>query len=561
MGCGSCGSSINGVPAGCGNNGTCGTGGCNKLNTFDWLSDLPYSAQYDKFKVVEVSFKNGSRKGFFRNLTNIDCHTGDYVAVEGNTGGFDIGKISLSGELVRLQMKKKRVDEEADLPRLVRLASERDMERWEYAKEQEYPTMLMARVIARRLDLRMKIGDVEYQGDGRKATFYYTADERVDFRELIKIFAKEFRVKIEMRQIGARQEAGRIGGLGTCGRELCCSTWLTDFKSVSTAAARYQNLAINQSKLSGQCGRLKCCLNYELDTYLEALQEFPKNADTLYTGRGTARLIKTDIFKRLMWYVLPESLMQYPLKVDQVKHIQELNREGDKPDDLTSLVYAAIMEEQKNVAYDVGEVELDDVEELKREKRRKRKKRRRNRERERAKANKSNAAQKTDKPSEGIKKDQARPSNRISPTSVTKRGIEDKRRTKSSNRGDGKFNSGAKKQGEKTPVNRNTKRPGNKPTKPSVDNKRAEVYKRRSDDEKSKKTDMNSPKSRQERPKRGDDGQKRFKSKPPTQQNKPNADNKVPPHKRKRTDNPKPNKPRRPNDKPNHNQNKPPKQS
>ena len=262
---------------GCRSNGGC-TGGCNRLNVFDWLSDLPFSAQQDTCKIVEVSFKNGSRKAFFRNLTNIDCYTGDMVLVEAKTGGYDIGRISLSGELVRLQMRKKAIAENSDLPRLIRIATENDLDRFEDIKRQEHDTMVLARVIARQLGLRMKIGDVIYQGDGRKATFYYTAEDRVDFRELIKQYAREFRIKIEMRQIGSRQEAGLIGGIGTCGRELCCSTWLTDFKSVSTVAARYQNLAINQAKLSGQCGRLKCCLNYELDSYLDAIKSFPKNA-------------------------------------------------------------------------------------------------------------------------------------------------------------------------------------------------------------------------------------------------------------------------------------------
>ena len=243
------------------------------MNTFDWLSVMDVEDP-EPFDIVEVSFKNGARKSFYKNPESLDIITGDNVVVETGTG-YDIGRITLSGDLVRLQMKKKNVDEDAVLHAVLRRANDRDMERLEEARSMEKHTMIRSRVIARTLGLEMKIGDVEYQGDKRKATFFYTADGRVDFRELIRHYAKEFRVKIEMRQIGARQESARIGGLGSCGRELCCSTWLTDFKSVSTAAARYQNLAINQAKLSGQCGRLKCCLNYELDTYLDALEHFP----------------------------------------------------------------------------------------------------------------------------------------------------------------------------------------------------------------------------------------------------------------------------------------------
>lgn len=333
MACSSCGtkSADGSKVGGCGSNNGCSTGGCNRFNVYDWLSDLPFTAQSDGFRVVEVSFKNGSRKGFFRNANNIDCHTGDTVVVEAGSGGHDVGRISLSGELVRLQMKKRRVREDADIPRLLRIANEKDRERWEWAREQEYPTMLLSRVITRDLGLNMKIGDVEYQGDGRKATFYYTADDRVDFRELIRVFAGEFRVKIEMRQIGARQEAGRIGGIGACGRELCCSTWLTDFKSVSTVSARYQNLAINQVKLSGQCGRLKCCLNYELDTYLDALRDFPQ-PEILETEMGNARLVKTDIFRRMLWYSIPKTdAIFVPMTVEQVKEILALNKQGIKP--------------------------------------------------------------------------------------------------------------------------------------------------------------------------------------------------------------------------------------
>lgn len=387
MGCASCGSGgcgssagNNGEPKGCRSNNGCSTGGCNKLNVYNWLSDLPFSAEQDSFKIVEVSFKNGSHKSFYRNTDNLDVHTGDTVVVEVPSGGYSIGRISLSGELVRLQMRKRRVKDNADIPRLLRRAGQADLERWKYAREQEYPSMLMARVISRQLGLNMKIGDVEYQGDGRKATFYYTADERVDFRELIRLFAKEFRVKIEMRQIGARQEASRVGGIGSCGRELCCSTWLTDFKSVSTVAARYQNLAINQAKLSGQCGRLKCCLNYELDTYIDALKEFPKNVEFLETEAGSARLVKTDIFKRKMWYAIKGSNAIVPLNVKRVFEIQAMNREGVKPAGLMGMEAIAAAQKAAKVGFEdgVGELTLNTLEKTdKRKKDKERRKRRR----------------------------------------------------------------------------------------------------------------------------------------------------------------------------------------
>ena len=220
------------------------------------------------------------------------------------------------------------------MKKVLRRASDRDLDLLKQNKDREKEAVIRSRAISRQLKLDMKVSQVEIQADGRKATFYYIADDRVDFRELIKIFASEFRVKVEMRQIGARQEAGKVGGIGSCGRELCCSTWLTDFKSVNTTAARYQNLSINQSKLSGQCGRLKCCLNYELDTYLDALQQFPDNADTLQVAKGTALLIKKDIFKNLMWYVLPDSNKQYPLLIERVKQIKKLNQQNIVPDDL-----------------------------------------------------------------------------------------------------------------------------------------------------------------------------------------------------------------------------------
>ncbi len=339
MGCAGCSvKSKDGTPVGCRNNGNCSTGGCNRLNTYDWLSTMDIS-DVEEFHVVEVTFKNGSRKGYYLNEMTSRTATGDMVVVE-SAAGYDVGRISLSGELVRLQLKKRRLNEEDLLHKVLRRANQRDLEKLDEARGLEYPTMIRARAIARTLDLEMKIGDVEFQGDRRKATFYYTADGRVDFRELIRHFAKEFRVKIEMRQIGARQESARIGGLGSCGRELCCSTWLTDFKSVSTAAARYQNLAINQAKLSGQCGRLKCCLNYELDTYMEALEQFPENADKLKTEAGVAVLVKTDIFKGIMYYAYEKEGFRgkhYPLDLERVHEIKEMNDNDEFPTDLVDL--------------------------------------------------------------------------------------------------------------------------------------------------------------------------------------------------------------------------------
>lgn len=342
------------------------------MNTYDWISTMDIE-DADPFELVEISFKNGSRKGFYKNEGNNRAITDDTVVVETGTG-FDIGKVSLSGELVRLQMKKKRVDEEAIMYGIIRIANERDMERLNEARRQENKTMVRARAIARTLSLDMKIGDVEYQGDKRKATFYYTADGRVDFRELIRHFAKEFRVKIEMRQIGARQESARIGGLGSCGRELCCSTWLSDFKSVSTAAARYQNLAINQSKLSGQCGRLKCCLNYELDSYLDALDSFPKHAEKIATDLGVATLIKTDIFKGLLFYAYQNENYRgriVSLTVGQVKELLQRQKAGEKIRDLSELQIIKTVENEEMEYEDVtGVIELPPEEKKRRNKKR-----------------------------------------------------------------------------------------------------------------------------------------------------------------------------------------------
>ncbi|MEL7219857.1 MAG: regulatory iron-sulfur-containing complex subunit RicT [Bacteroidota bacterium] len=379
MGCTGCSVAVeNGKPSGCGSKGNCSTGGCNRMNTFDWLTQMEVS-DVDGFNIVEVSFKNGSRKSFYKMPPQLHLSTGDMAAVEANSG-YDIGRISLSGELVRLQMKKKKVKMDNVLHGVLRRANERDLERLGEARSLEKQTLIRARATARSLDLDMKMGDVEYQGDKRKATFYYTANGRVDFRELIRHFARDFRVKIEMRQIGARQESSRIGGLGSCGRELCCSTWLTDFKSVSTAAARYQNLAINQAKLSGQCGRLKCCLNFELDTYMEAVQAFPNKADRIHTQAGTANLVKTDIFKQLMFYSYSEGRNRgklYALGIEQVKEIQALNRKGEKPLELGLLATILNTDTEEETHDFSGDGDVTGVIELPPEERKKKKRNRR----------------------------------------------------------------------------------------------------------------------------------------------------------------------------------------
>ncbi|HYF32134.1 MAG TPA: regulatory iron-sulfur-containing complex subunit RicT [Chitinophagaceae bacterium] len=336
MGCSGC-ETAGGKVAGCKSNGGCSSGGCNRMNVHDWLSNFPFADMDTACRVVEVSFNNGSRKDFFKNTTVHLFEKGDLISVEG-VSGFDVGTVSLTGELTRLQLKKKGIKEnDPEMKRVLRRATDRDLEIMAQQKAREKEALIRSRAITRQLGLNMKMSEVEIQADGRKATFFYIADDRVDFRELIKILAKEFHVKVEMRQIGARQEAGKVGGIGSCGRELCCSTWLSDFKSVNTTAARYQNLSINQSKLSGQCGRLKCCLNYELDTYLDALQFFPDNADTIKVSKGTAFLIKKDIFKNLLWYTLPDSNKQYPLTIERVKKIQQLNAQGVVPEELEAV--------------------------------------------------------------------------------------------------------------------------------------------------------------------------------------------------------------------------------
>jgi len=341
------------------------------MNVFDWLANLPYSDPVSTCKVVEVSFNNGSRKDFFRNTTQQFFQKGDMVAVEG-VNGFDVGMINITGELVRLQLKKNKIDEkDPEIKKVLRRANETDISKMLESKAREGQVLIRSRAIARQLKLEMKMAEVEIQADGRKATFFYIADDRVDFRELIKVYAGEFKVKVEMRQIGARQEAGKVGGIGSCGRELCCSSWLSDFKSVNTNAARYQNLSINQSKLSGQCGRLKCCLNYELDTYMDALRFFPEDADSIEVATSRAFLVKKDIFRNLMWYSLPDSNKQYPLTIERVKKIKELNKQGIRPESLEPVeVVSSKPKEVEPVYADVvGQISLKALEKTSRKRR------------------------------------------------------------------------------------------------------------------------------------------------------------------------------------------------
>jgi cell fate regulator YaaT (PSP1 superfamily) len=350
MGCTSCATGKDGQPKGCKNNGTCGTDSCNKLTVFNWLSNMSLPNGQKPFDCVEVRFKN-SRKHFYRVPENVSVAIGDVVATEASPG-HDVGIVTLTGELVKVQMKKKKVDwNDEELPKIYRKASQKDIDIWTKARGKEAEVQKRSRELALRLNLQMKISDVEFQGDGSKATFYYTAEERVDFRQLIKDMAKAFSIRIEMRQIGYRQEAARLGGIGSCGRELCCSTWLTDFRSVTTASARYQQLSLNPQKLAGQCGKLKCCLNYELDIYLDALVDFPNQDEKLFTEKGKATCQKIDIFKGHMWYAYEDNYMQWhKLTIEQVKEIIELNKKRKKVASLEE--YASELQEDVAVEFE-----------------------------------------------------------------------------------------------------------------------------------------------------------------------------------------------------------------
>jgi len=370
MGCSSCSTGKDGQPRGCKNNGTCGTDGCNKLTVFDWLSNMSLPNGEKPFDCVEVRFKN-SRKDFFRNTENLSLSIGDVVATQAQSG-HDIGMVTLAGELVKVQMKRKKIDfNDNEIPKVYRKASQKDIDTWQKCRDREEEIKKRAREIAIILKLQMKISDVEFQGDGSKATFYYTAEERVDFRQLIKDMAKAFGIRIEMRQIGYRQEAQRLGGIGSCGRELCCSTWLTDFRSVSTSAARYQQLSLNPQKLAGQCGKLKCCLNYELDVYLDALKDFPPNDTKLFTEKGLAFCQKSDIFKEKLWFSYKDDPANWHvLSPEQVKEIQEKNKKKEKVASLEEYAVENLVEIEERVVFEnvVGQDSLTRFDKPKRSK-------------------------------------------------------------------------------------------------------------------------------------------------------------------------------------------------
>ena len=336
------------------------------MNSFDWLTQMGIP-QLDQFDVVEVKFKGG-RKEYFRNVDYLPLHTGDPIVVD-VPSGHHIGHVSLQGELVRLQMQKRKVRNDDNITRIYRVATQKDMEKWEEAKAREIPTLYRCKQIVDEYGLNMKMSDVEFQADNSKATFYYSAEDRIDFRELIKSLAGEFKVRVEMRQISLRQEAGRLGGIGVCGRELCCSTWLVDFKNVTTSAARYQNLSLNPGKLSGQCGRLKCCLNYELDTYMDAIKDIPQVEKPLLTEQGPAKLQKTDIFRKLMWFNYNHDNDWISITCDRVREIQALNERGEK---VFSLQVDQSTEAEDLAAQSTRELELLDKKFSKKKKKKKR---------------------------------------------------------------------------------------------------------------------------------------------------------------------------------------------
>lgn len=393
MGCTNCGSS-NKVPNGCKSNGSCGTGGCGKLPVFDWLANIDLPNGQSTYDIVEIRFKN-SRKSFFRNIKNISLVVGDVVVVDASPG-YDIGVVSVIGELARIQVRKKTSNFKAHEARNIRnKATSEDIEKWQSARDKEAETMLKARQIASEIDLKMKISDVEYQADGSKAVFYYTADERVDFRQLIRDLAEHFKVKIEMKQIGVRQEAARLGGIGSCGRELCCSTWLTDFRSVSTASARYQQLSLNPEKLAGQCGKLKCCLNYELDSYVDALKSFPRTDIKLNTEKGRAFHVKTDVFKKQMWYLYENGSDGagsgfIPIKPDKVADVIAMNKEGKKPHDLKDFMESIVIAEPDYTNV-VGQDSLNRFEHVFKRKKNKKSNKNKNQQNTQGKSNQNNS--------------------------------------------------------------------------------------------------------------------------------------------------------------------------
>jgi cell fate regulator YaaT (PSP1 superfamily) len=329
MGCSSCGTDSSGSPRGCKNNGVCGSDGCNKMTVFNWLSNMEVVMEEKFSDIIEVRFKNG-RKEFFRNTPGLRISIGDLIVLKAERG-YDLGHVTLKGGLIQVQMKKKNIDPDKDLLQVLRKPTQKDIDFWVKSREKEEDIKKKSREMAIGLKLMMKISDVECQGDGSKATFYYTAEGRVDFRQLIREMAREFKIRIEMKQIGFREEASRLGGIGSCGRELCCSTWMHDFRSVTTSAARYQQLSLNPQKLAGQCGKLKCCLNFELDLYQEVLKGFPKTNTKILTEKGIAYCQKIDIFKGLLWFAYKnDSINWYELSIEKVKEIITTNKEGKK---------------------------------------------------------------------------------------------------------------------------------------------------------------------------------------------------------------------------------------
>lgn len=377
MGCNSCSTNKSGVPNGCKSNGSCSSGSCDKLSVFDWLSNMALPSGQKPFDIVEVRFKNG-RKHFYRNTNDFQLSIGEIVAVEGSPG-HDVGTVSLTGELVKVQMKKRKVKADSEeVKKIYRKATVKDIDIWQAARDREVETQKRGREILGRLGLKMKLSDVEFQGDGNKATFYYTAEDRVDFRQLIKDLAGAFSIRVEMKQVGLRQEAARLGGVGSCGRELCCSTWLTDFRKVNTASARYQQLSLNPQKLAGQCGKLKCCLNFELDSYLDALKAFPKQDTVLETEKGKAYFVKMDIFKGLLWYTSrDEGSKWFKLTLEQVKEVINLNKKGIKGPSLEELESETMVETKIDFENVVGQDSLTRFDKPKTNKRRRNNKRRR----------------------------------------------------------------------------------------------------------------------------------------------------------------------------------------
>ncbi len=383
MSCASCANNDNGSPRGCKSNGTCGTDSCNKLTVFDWLGNMEMPSGKSPFSMVEVRFKN-SRKAFYTLPEGLAVAVGDPVITEMDNG-YDLGLVTLTGELVRFQMKKKKIAEDSEeISKILRKASQQEIDKWHGLRDKEPQIQKRARELAIGLGLEMKLSDVEFRGDGRKATFYYTADSRVDFRQLIKDMAQAFSIRIEMRQIGLREEASRLGGIGSCGRELCCSTWLTDYRSVSTSAARYQQLSLNPLKLAGQCGKLKCCLNYELDAYRSALKTFPKSELKLQTEKGVAVMQKMDIFKEQLWYAYKGEWMNWhQLSLSSVQEIIDKNKKKEKVPSLEEYATEATasVTEKPDVVFEnvVGQDSLNRFDRPKGSKNKRRKKRKPNR--------------------------------------------------------------------------------------------------------------------------------------------------------------------------------------